>query len=75
MDKKTQAKMNDAMKKAQEAQEFQEKAKDISNLEFWESHLKDLKFNRQQFLNNLGETNFLIEKYLDKIAEIRNSEK
>ena len=74
MDKAAQKKMNDAMKKAQEAQEFNEKAKDISNIEFWESHLKDLKFNRQQFLNNIGETEFLMEKYMDKIAEMRNSE-
>ena len=74
MDQAAEKKMNDAMKKAQEVQEFQEKAKDIANIEFWESHLKELKFNRLQFLNNLGETNFLIEKYLDKIAEIRNSE-
>ena len=71
MDRAQQKKMNEAMKKAKEAQEFQEKAKDISNVEYWENNLKILKDNRRNFLNNLGETNFLIDQYLIKIKDLK----
>ncbi len=71
MDRETKLKIKEAQKKANEALEFQKKSGDIANIEFWESSLNRLKENRKTFLNNLGETNFLIDVYITKINSLK----
>ena len=67
MDKK----MKEAMKNAEKIQEFNKKAEDCANIEFWERSLKQLKENRKTFLNNVAETNFLIDCYTTKINKLK----
>jgi len=67
MDRKTLKKMKEAQEKAEESMKFNKLASDSKNKEFWEKALKTLEENKQTFLNNLEETEFLIQKYMEKI--------
>lgn len=62
-----QEKMLEAQKKAEEMMEKRKKAQSADNKEFWEEKLQILNNNKLVFEGNLAETEFLLEKYSEKL--------
>ena len=67
MDKETLKKFKEAQRLGDEALAKQKLEANADNKEFWAKNLEILKQNRQNILNRLAETDFLIKAYEDKI--------